>query len=296
MSRTTRCLFAIGLSVSLAAACGDDDDVTPGGGGSGGRAGSAGTGGRAGAAGTAGASGAAGTSGNNGGTGGTTAGTGGTGGTGGSSAGTGGSTAEPVDAGADAASDAAVVVVTDAGPVELVACPDLEDATESADSSAGNAEVIITRIVFNDGGNADVTFRVVIGQFNFTSPLVLCTGSEFNFDCDEVVQDPPLGDGGTGILGEGDELTLPTSGVNPIAGEIALINGAAVDSIVRSYVAWGDFTSVGPVGGGDSLDTRAADEGAWTEGERVEVLGNSTIFATGDVTSANGFDACTPED
>jgi hypothetical protein len=297
MSRTTRCLFAIGLSVSLAAACGDDDDVTPSGGGSGGRAGSAGTGGRAGAAGTAGTGGAAGTTANGGSSaGGTGGGSAGTGGSGGSSAGTGGSVAEPVDAGADAATDAAVVVVSDAGPVELVACEDLDEATATADTTAGNQEVIITRIQFNGNGSADVTFRVVIPQFNFTSPLELCTGSEFNFDCDDVVQDPALGDGGVGILVEGDEVTFTTPGVNPVAGEIALLNGAASDSIVRAYVAWGNFTSVAPLtGGGDSLDTRAADEGVWTDGERVELLGNSVIFANGNVTTAAGFDACTPE-
>src|SRR5688572_7550678 len=77
MSRTARCLFALGLSVSLAAACGDDDggDGVGGNGGTGGSAGTAGTGGAAGTAGAGGAAGDGGAAGN-GGTGGTTAGTG----------------------------------------------------------------------------------------------------------------------------------------------------------------------------------------------------------------------------
>ena len=81
MSRTTRCLFALGFSVSLAAACGDDDTIGPplGGGGTGGTAGSAGRGGSAGTAGDAGAAGAAGSAGSGGS--GATGGSGGSGGT-----------------------------------------------------------------------------------------------------------------------------------------------------------------------------------------------------------------------
>jgi hypothetical protein len=185
--------------------------------------------------------------------------------------------------------------------VELVECPaDLDDATEGANTTTGTQEVIITRIVFNDDGGATVTFRAVVDQFNFVSPLVLCTGSEFDEDCDTGVQDlegTGAFDGGVGDLLEGEEVEFTTPGVNPVAGEIALINGAVGDSIVRAYVAWGNFTSVAPSEGDfDDLETRAADENVWTDGERVELLGNSVIFANGDVTTADGFDACTPEE
>jgi hypothetical protein len=245
----------------------------------------------------------------NGGTGngGTSAGTGGsggssagTGGSGGSSAGTGGSVAEPVDAGADAATDAAVV--TDAGLVEIVECPaDLDDATEDATTTTGTQEVIITRIVFNDDGGATVTFRAVVDQFNFVSPLVLCTGSEFDEDCDAEVQDVEgtgAFDGGVGDLLEGEEVEFTTPGVNPVAGEIALLNGTDPGSIVRAYVTWGNYTSLPPSEGDeeDDLETRAQAENVWTLGESVELLGNSVIFANGDVTTADGFDACTPDD
>jgi hypothetical protein len=306
MMNTTRCLFALGLSVSLAAACGDDDSVS-GNGGSGGRAGSGGTGGRAGTGGTGGTGGTtAGTGGTTAGTGGTTAGTGGTGGTGGSSAGTGGTgvIVEPPDGGADAATDAGEVA--DGGPQPL-ACPDLDDATADADSSNNAQEVIITRLVF-DGADIVVTFRVLADTFNFDNDLLqVCTGSRLNGDCDEGVQLlEGAGVGGNATaFAAGDEVEFTTSFgdvVTAAAGEIALVNGLpAVDTdpIIRAYVNWGDYVSLEATQGpntGESLEEAAVDEGGggvWVTGSSVEVNGQTTVYATGDVTDADGFEVCT---
>jgi len=305
MSRTARCLFALGLSVSLAAACGDDDGDggTAGSGGSGGRAGAAGTAGTAGTGGAAGAAG--GGAGGDAGTGGTNAGNGGGGaggtnnaGTGGG--GTGGTAPEPPDAGPDAADGGDV---TDSGPLARV-CPDLPDLEDEGDVAdlaaavvpANNQNVGIVRVVFRDNG-ADVTFIATGADFNFADPQVLCTGSE-NADCDADVQGlVALEDGGTGDLLEDEVVTFFTPGVNPTAGELALINGlpSDPDSFVFAYIAWGNFTSVAPtVGGGTSLEARADDANVWVTDDRVDVGSDTTIFITeGSLTSEDAYDACT---
>jgi len=316
MSRTARCVFALGLSVSLAAACGDDDGDTTniggsGGGGSGGRAGNAGSAGRGGAAGTAGTAGrggnagtggAAGTQGTVGGTGGGgaggtagaagTAGTGGTGGTGGS---------EEPDAGADAA-------VTDAG-VELAACPaDLDDLqngpTGDATTSTVSQEVIITRLVF-DGANVAVTFKGILAPgFDFGDPLLLCTGSEPE-DCDDAVQ-ALVGTGPGNSLAPGEQVTVTTplgDIVTAASGEIALVNGLPTspdagnpEPIVRAYVNWGNYVSLEPSTGNlGTLEERADDENVWTLDSSIDVAGNTTIFAADDVVSADGFGVCTAD-
>jgi hypothetical protein len=297
MSTTTRCLFALGLSVSLFAACGDDDDDGFGGG-SGGRAGSSGGGGRAGTGG----GGTGGTGGSTAGTGGSTAGTGGsTAGTGGSTAGTGGSGAtggsDPGDAGPDATADGGDGEPTDGG-VEPIECPDLEAALNDAsgDDSQG---VIIARLVF-DGPNVVVTFKAINGDFTFAAPQELCTGSE-EADCDDGVQlleGSGTADGGVGDLLEGEsvEFTTPLGDVvDAEAGEIALIDGGG---IIRAYVNWGGYVSLEPTGGGDTLEERAVAEGGgavWATGDTVEVNGQTTIYADGDVTDENGFDVCTQD-
>jgi hypothetical protein len=303
MSTTTRCLFALGLSVSLIAACGDDDDDGFGGGGSSGRAGSGGRAGAAGASGNGGG-GAGGSTAGTGGTGGSNAGTGGTGGssagTGGSSnAGTGGSGGDPGDAGPDATADGGDVVPPGDGGVEPIECPDLDDALADADGDDSQG-VIIARVVF-DGPNAVVTFKAINGDFTFGPPQELCTGSEEG-DCDEAVQlveGEGTADGGVGDLLEGEsvEFTTPLGDiVDAESGELALIDGGG---IIRAYINWGDYVSLEPtVGGGDSLEARAVAEGGgavWATGDSIDVNGQTTIFADGDVTDENGFDVCTQD-
>jgi hypothetical protein len=304
MSTTTRCLFAVGLSVSLFAACGDDDDDGFGGG-SGGRAGGGGSAGRAGAAGAAGASGAAGNGGDAGSGGSGGSGTGGTGGstagTGGSTAGTGGSGEDPGDAGPDATADGGDVVPPGDGGVEPIACPDLEDAFDDADTSS-NSNVIIARVVF-EGGNAIVTFKAVGGDFNFAPPLQLCTGSE-PADCDDAVQDlegSGSGDAGAGDLLEGEEVEITTplgDIVSAASGELALVNGLPNqepdEPIIFAYINWGDYVSLAPTtGDNDDLATEADEEGVWDADSSIDVDGQTTIVADSDVTDENGFSVCT---
>jgi hypothetical protein len=306
MSTTTRCLFALGLSVSLIAACGDDDDDGFGGGGSSGRAGGGGSGGRAGAAGAAGASGNAGTGGSSAGTGGSSAGTGGSSaGTGGSSAGTGGSE-EPGDAGPDATADGGDVVPPADGGVEPIACPNLDDALDDADG-AGTQGVIIARVVFQ-GTDAVVTLKAINGDFNFAAPLQLCTGSEAG-DCDGDVQDLEGNgnvDGGVGDLLEGESIEITTSllgttAVTAASGELALVNGepnADADPIIRAYINWGNYVSPAATDGpnlGESLEDAAVDDNVWATGDTIEVNGQTTIYADSDVTDENGFGVCTQD-
>lgn len=311
MSTTTRCLLALGLSVSLFAACGDDDDDGFGGGGTGGRAGSGGSAGRAGAAGASGAAGAAGNGGDagSGGTGGSGgAGGSGTGGTGGSSAGTGGSSAEPGDAGPDATADGGDVPPVVDGGAEPIACPDLDDATADADTSTDTQEVIITRLVFS-GNNIEVTFRAIADTFTFAAPLQLCTGSRLNGDCDDGVQaleGSGAGDAGSALVA-GEEVTFTTGlgdVVTAASGEIALVNGhPAIDAdpIIRAYINWGNYVSLPATEGpndGQSLEEAAAEEGTvgvWVLGDSVDVNGQTTIYADGDVTDENGFSVCTQD-
>lgn len=304
MSRSAFSLVALGLSMSLAAACGDDADViavggSGGTGGSSGAAGNAGTGGTAGVAGAAGTGGAAGTAGaaGDGGTGGTT---GGTGGTGGATGGTGG-TVELPDAGADAAAPDGGELA-DAGGEDVLTreCPADFDVLLDLADGPNNQPLGFSRIEFRDGG-ADVTF-VGLGEHNFAPPQVLCTGSATG-DCDENVQDllPGSVDAGTALLTEGEEVTIFTSGVDPAAGELALVNSPpdedeGADDFIFAYIAWGTFASVGPVGGGDSLEARAVAAGFWTLNDRVDVGTDTTIFVQGDVNTAAGYDACTPDD
>lgn len=307
MLTTTRCLFALGLSVSLFAACGDDDDDGFGGG-SGGRAGSSGGGGRAGTGG--GGTGGGGTGGSTAGTGGSTAGTGGsTAGTGGSTAGTGGSGAtggsDPGDAGPDATVDGGDEPPADGG-VEPIACPDLDEALGDADG-AGTQGVIIARVVF-EGTNAVVTFKAINGDFNFAAPLQLCTGSEAG-DCDDAVQDLEGNgnvDGGVGDLLEGESIEITTSllgttAVTAASGELALVNGepdSDADPIIRAYINWGNYVSPAATGGpnlGESLEDAAVDDNVWATGDTIEVDGQTTIYADGDVTDENGFGVCTQD-
>jgi hypothetical protein len=309
MSTTTRCLFALGLSVSLFAACGDDDDDGFGGGGSSGRAGGGGSAGRAGAAGASGAAGNGGDagSGGTGGTGGSNGGTGGSnGGTGGSNGGTGGSGGDPGDAGPDATADGGDVVPPGDGGVEPIACPNLDDALDDADG-ANTQGVIIARVVFQ-GTDAVVTLKAINGDFNFAAPLQLCTGSEAG-DCDDDVQDLEgngTADGGVGDLLEGESIEITTSllgttAVTAAAGELALVNGepdSDADPIIRAYINWGNYVSPAATGGpnlGESLEDAAIDDGIWATGDSIEVDGQTTIYADGDVTDENGFGVCTQE-
>ncbi|WP_446910968.1 hypothetical protein, partial [Klebsiella pneumoniae] len=85
------------------------------------------------------------------------------------------------------------------------------------------------------------------------------------------------------------------------AGEIALVNGLPsgldggdANPFVRAYVNWGDYVSLPPENDAvDDLETRAAAEFVWTEGESIDIGDNTVIFATGDVTTADGFEVCT---
>jgi len=302
MSRTARCLFAIGLGVSLAAACGDDDggDGTAG---TGGAAGRGGTGGTAGRGGTAGVGGAAGGGSGGQATGGGGAGSGGvagTAGTGGGTAGTAGTAGtggeEPPDGGVDGGGDAA----PDGGGGSGT-CPNFTTASAGANSGNINQEVIITRLVF-DGPEVAVTFRAINQEFNFGDPLLLCTGSEFD-DCDDVVQGI-TGTGTAGALAVGEEATVTTALglVDASSGEIALVNGfpsgldgGVLSPIVRTYVNWGDYNSLDPTSGvTQDLETRADDEAVWVSGDSIDPGTDTTIFATGaDIRTAAAFDVCT---
>lgn len=316
MFRTSRCLFALGLSVSLAAACGDDDgdDTTStagtGGGGAGGSAGTAGrggTGGTAGAAGTGGsdggAAGAAGTGANGGAAG--AAGTGGTAGTGGEDDGDAGTVPD------------APIPLLDAGgscPASLAEPPPAA-ATEGASSENVEQEVLISLIAF-EGDDIRVRFRGNPNGlgFNFAEPLVLCTGSQQE-NCDGGVAElegSGTVDGGTGILLPGEEIEYvfenalnDETATTAEAGELALVNNLVPSELlfpnnafVRAYVNWGGYASLDPVGEFDAgtifdnLEVRAVDGGVWEGGESVEIGTNTTIFATGDVGSAEGFATC----
>lgn len=313
MSKTARCLFALGLSVSLAAACGDDDgDDDNTGGTGGGTAGTAGTAGRGGAAGNGGVAGTAGRAGAGGAGAGGRAGSAGTGGVSGV-AGTAGtsSTVEEPDAGPDAD-------VTDGGVG--VACPDLDEATQGATTSTATQEVIITRVLF-DGDDIVVTFRGGATGFNFASPLVLCTGSE-DTDCDGGAVADLTGsgnaDGGVGNLLPGEEVQyvfengLVGTATTAESGELALVNGLDPNALmfpenafVRAYVNWGNYSSLEPDSGTfDSLEVRAAGTGAgdggvssdvWTLGDSIDIGPNNTIYATGEVTTEAGFEVCTEQ-
>jgi hypothetical protein len=290
MMRTTRCLFALGLSVSLAAACGDDDGGGTSNGGTGGRAGSAGTGGRAGGAGTGGAAGrggAAGTGGSTAGTGGSSAGTGGTGGstagTGGS-AGAGGSTVELPDAGGDAA-----VVIDSGAPDSGVNgdCPNFATEATGVEAAVGNQNIVISRVEFVSDG-ARVTFRGVgDGGFNFANPMVLCTGTSLADNCSEGVQDLDP----DGALDDNEEVEIFIDAVDPETGELALVSGdpEGVNPIVFAYIAWGDaFAS--------DLETNAVGGGFWTLDDRVPVDGDNTIYtdaSEGSTDEAAGYGVCT---
>jgi hypothetical protein len=293
------------MSVSLAAACGDDDGDggTAGGGGTGGRAGAAGAAGTAGAAGSGGAAGRAG-SGGAAGTGGSNAGTGGGGAGGSSTAGTGGSgtagtNAEPPDAGPDAADGGDI---GDAGNGD---CPNFATTAQGVDGQT-NQQVVISRVVF-EGGGATVTLRGVgDGQFNFGDPMRLCAGPS-NDQCleDEVQGIDDVDD----AFAVGQEAAVFISDVDPAGGELALINDDPVvaDAPVFAYIAWGDYISEDPEGGDaaeppTSLEARAIDAGFWTDNDqnsRIEVGDDNTIFILGanggDSQSADGYNTCTGE-
>ena len=306
--------------MSLAGACGDDTDIIATGG-MGGSAGLGGTGGgRAGGLG-----GGAGTDECNhpppvalhctpppGGSAGTDAGgsagtdAGGSGGAAGGEGGTGGD--EPPDAGSFEPLDAGGLCP--AGFDDLVSGP-----TAGAHTDNATQEVIITRIVF-DGDDIQVTFRGAIPTgFNFSSPLVLCTGSEFS-DCDGgavgEVQGSGSGDGGVGNLLPTEEQTyvfrdaLVGTSTTAESGELALVNGLDPNSLlftdhafVRAYVSWGNYESQDPSGPFDAatafpnLEERAFADGVWTLGDSIEVGSDDTIYATDEVTSASGFQTCT---
>jgi hypothetical protein len=305
------------LSVSLAAACGDDDgdDNDTGGTGGGGAGGSAGAAGRGGAGGTAGVGGSGGSTGGTAGVAGDTGSAGDGGGTSGA-AGTGGTAGTGGDDEPDAGPDAASLV--DAGgscPASLADLPSA--ATESATSDNVAQEVMITLIAF-EGNDIRVRFRAAPDGpgFNFAEPLVLCTGSQQE-NCDGGVAElegSGTVDGGTGILLPGEELEYVFENAlddgtetTAEAGELALVNNLVPSELlfpenafVRAYVNWGGYVSLDPVGdfdGGtifDNLETRAIEGGVWEdEDQSVEVGADNIIFATGNVRFADGFETCT---
>ena len=159
MSRTACCFLALGIGVTLATACGDDDVDFTGMGGSGGRggaAGTAGTGGSSGSAGRGGTGGQGGSAGQDGNAGqGGSAGTGGTGGTGGTAAPAISPMAEPMQRRRTAAG---------------VGIAPISRLRPRVSSSRTDKNVVISRVVFEDGG-ATVTFRGVgSGAFEFRCP------------------------------------------------------------------------------------------------------------------------------
>jgi len=307
MSRTARCLLALGFSVTLAAACGDDDggiNAVGGGAGAGGSSGSAGRGGGAGTAGTAGRGGSAGTAGRGGSAG--TPGTGGSAGTAGTggSAGTGGGagTGEIPDGGVDDASagtgggDSGVVVVVDSGAPDSGVngnCPDF--ATQADLIEAGNAqEIVIARVLFRGNGGATVVLRnpSTTTAFNFGDASLLCSGS--NDTCSDVSD---LDD-----LAPGAEVSRFLDDTVPAGGEIALLSSDLQFAI--AYMAWegDDAYESEPVTGTVEFPgpTAALDEFAsnsnpsrWTLGERIAVTTENTIYGNGATETEAGFDVCT---
>jgi len=319
MPRATRCLFALGLSVSLAAACGDDDGdgTNTGGTGGGGTGGSAGTAGRGGTAGTAGAAGTGGSAGG-------VAGAAGDNGGGGDGAGAAGAppaggTGGDDDGDAGTVPDAPIPLLDAGGscPASLAEPPPAA-ATASASSDNVEQEVLISLISF-EGDDIRVRFRGNPNGlgFNFAEPLVLCTGSQ-QINCDSGVAElegSGTVDGGTGILLPGEEIEYvfenalnDDTETTAEAGELALVNNLVPSELlfpenafVRAYVNWGGYVSLEPEGEFDAgtifdnLEVRAVDGGVWEGGESVEIGTNTAIFATGDVKSADGFETCTAD-
>ena len=280
MFRTDRCLLALGLCASFAAACGDDDgDVTntagTGGGGSGGVAGSAGRGGTGGAAGAAGRGGTGGGgAGNSAGTGGGGSGGGSTGGTAGTG-GTGGSGDTP-DAGPDAD------ILSDAGGDSGLNgnCPSF--ATEAANiQGAAGQSIVISRVEFDNGG-ARVTFRGVgAGDFDFDFRSV-CVGPDVPGDCG-VFED---GFDATEPFAVGEELSVSVPDLSPTGGELAVTNNDGANLILFAYIAWGAAS-------GSALEDAAVASTVWSTDEFVAVGANNTIYGNGDADTADGYGVCT---
>ena len=329
MSRTAlRCFLALGISISLSAACGDDEGGDGSGGSSGnagnagsngmsgssGASGSAGNGGSAGSAGSSGASGSSGAAGQGGGNGGD-----------GGSSGQGGSAGEEPDGGPDGA----VVEEPDAstggtggaagtggtggsagtggsgGSGSTADCPANQNGIVNANNSQ---ELAIVRVLFDGAGQ--VVFRNVLeaieGDAGATTQslqsVFVCNGPENCFDVSEDGNCTESGDDDGDLLA-GEEATCDVPGtLAEVGGELALTNAVAASesSFVRSYVAWGNAVSVPPerdAGTVDSLEVRAEDGDFWTLGDRVAAPTGTqdAIFATGSLIVETGYTVCTQD-
>lgn len=306
MSRTACCFLALGIGVTLAAACSDDDVDSPGVGGSAGRGGAAGAAGSGGGAGESGAAGNGGSPGT-GGTGGSNAGTGGAGGssagTGGTGA-TGGSEGDP-DGGVDASTpDGGGGTGGGAGDgVGSGPCPNFATAAGDIEEQDGQV-VVIARVVFNGDGSADVVLRNPLpavpgdaGATNFPliEPRALCSGAN---NC-EFLED--ICDDDDGDILSGEEVTCTISDTGITEGEVGLLSDSASvpGAFVFAYVQWdidNNFVSVPPsVGGGENLEARAVASGSgfWGADQTIAVdADDDAIVATGDSITASDFESC----
>lgn len=319
MSRTAlHCFLALGISVSLAAACGDDDPTFPDG--NGGNAGNAGSSGMAGSGGSSGgSSGSAGMSGSGGSSG--TGGTGGAqGGTGGGSGGDGGSAGDDDPDAGDGGPDGSVVEPDAStggtggaagtggtggagGSGSTADCPANQNGIAVANN---NQELAIVRVLFDGAGQVVIRNVATLpdGGAGATQPLAsvfLCNGPDLcvdlgeDGDCTETGEDDDL------LFGE--EATCDVPGVlAEAAGELALLNAPAASesSFIRSYVAWGNVVSAEPerdAGTVDSLEVRADDGQFWTLTDRIPAPagGQDAIYAIGNLGVEAGYDVCTED-
>ncbi|HTV17181.1 MAG TPA: hypothetical protein VMG12_00880, partial [Polyangiaceae bacterium] len=85
--------------------------------------------------------------------------------------------------------------------------------------------------------------------------------------------------------------------VTAASGELALVNGqpGVGDPFIAAYVNWGGYVSLPAPNDGETLEEAAVDDDVWFAGDTVDVNGQTTIFANGDVVDENGFGVCTEE-
>jgi hypothetical protein len=323
MSRTAlRSFIALGISISLAAACGDDDGGDDGNGGSAGNAGSNGMSGSSGSgtggttAGSSGSAGMAGSSGSaNGGTGG--GGQGGQGGGQGGSPSNGGS-APDIDAG-DAGLDGSVDDEPDGsvgtggtggaggtggsggsgGGGSTPDCP----AVQNVIDANNNQDIGIVRVLFEDDTVAIRNLATPVegdaGASTLSlSSVFLCNGPE---DCVDLGED---GDCDVFELEVGEEAVCEVPDVlDTDGGELSLTNALPTDPgvFIRSYLAWGVFVSPDiPGAGTTSLEDLASAGGPaafWDADARIDAPTGTedAIFADGDLGDADTYDVCTQD-
>jgi hypothetical protein len=292
MSKTAGCVFALGVCMVLAAACGDDDGgpATGGNGGAAGAGGGAGSG-NAGRAGSGGAGGAP---------------LGGSGGTpsGGASGAPAGAAGEGGNGGSAGTGDEPDGGVPDGGDVVVGDCPAFATAALAIEQQ-NNQQLAIARVLFNSDGTADVVVRNPIpaggdasaGSIGISVLTQVCSGESDN-DCVALSE---FEEGEDFVPGQ--ERTVTVDAV-PAAGEIAVLSNVPSEvAFAHAYIAWGaNFVSVAPTGtspdGGVllSLEARAFEAEFWLDDPQQRIVlaaGQNTIVGDGDTALDAGFTTCT---